>query len=123
MEPNIKAGTLWCPSAEGNIETSKQKGQQEDSAVCQQFFFHSTEKEIAIEASGSSTSISTGNDTGMNITETSFCCAGDYCWKEDNPRNFTVTSTMCNLLCHEYCSKVSEVTNLRYVSNVLEHKL
>jgi hypothetical protein len=25
MEPHIKAGTLWCPSAEGNIKTPNQK--------------------------------------------------------------------------------------------------
>ncbi len=35
------------------------------------------------------------------LEKKSFCCAGDYYWKEDVTESFTATCSVCNGKCHE----------------------
>jgi hypothetical protein len=86
MEPHIQAGTICCPSAEENIvKTPKQK------KTTRRYSSTSPIRQAVL------------------TTEKTVCCAGDYCWKKDHPRNFTAACSMCKLLCHEYYSKICEL--------------
>jgi hypothetical protein len=107
-----KLGTIWCPSAEENIEkTPKQKNLQGDvtapqqSAVDNKRFFYSAKKELALMPQHR-----IHQQAVLTMRKKPFCCTGDYFWKKDHPRNFTVACSMCKLLCHEYCLKICELT-------------
>ena len=120
MEPRIKAGTLRCPSAEGNIKTPKQKksvrrcsSMSTISSTQQTIFFDSTEKEIAIEASGSSSS--------MSGRETSFGSAGDYCWMIHKTLLSCVPCAACCVM--STAQRFRRQQTLRYASNMRENKL
>jgi len=57
--------------------------------------------------------VPSSSTSSADTNQESFCCAGEYCWKKDNPKNFTVECSDCKLMCHEYCSKINNSTNSR----------
>jgi hypothetical protein len=66
----------------------------------------SHEKDDILSVSSDSGSDSIMQELVVNVpVEKAFCCAGDYCWKEDNPKIFNATCSVCNGKCHEHCSE------------------
>ncbi len=107
MECHIQAGTICCPTTEPDAKVQSTPKQQNTarrrsttstvSSTRQSILLDSTEKDIV------------SSNSAVN-NEESFCCSGEYCWKKDDPKNFTVKCSVCNLMCHEYCSKLNDST-------------
>jgi hypothetical protein len=101
MEEAIKADTIWCPSSQENVvantpkKSNKMPRHSSSSSsnimhTKQTILMSSSEKDL----SNCSDSDNEDYDTCLSEQKT-FCCAGDYCWKEDSPKNFTVTCSLC----------------------------
>jgi len=125
METAIKSGALWCPSQEENIadKTPKRRNKapkvsrQKSSSSSSSDIISSTKCRLLTSSSekDDTMSISSDSDSDSSIlkdprintcsVKKAFCCAGDYCWKEDDPKNFTETCSVCNGKCHEHCSE------------------
>jgi hypothetical protein len=116
MEEAIKAGTIWCPLSQENVVANTPKksnkmprrSSSSSSNVVQTkrtILMSSSEKEL----SNCSDSDNEDYDTCLSEQKT-FCCAGDYCWKEDLPKNFTVTCSLCGGKCHEHCTTKNQDT-------------
>ena len=120
METAIKSGTLWRPSQKENIaertpkrgnKASKSKSANKSSSSSgsilsakHRILTSSSEKDCNVSVSSDSDYHSIEQESISNVKK-AFCCAGDYCWKEDNPKNCTATCSVCNGKCHEHCSE------------------
>ncbi len=62
-------------------------------------------KDVAIEEETSENNLDEdSNKDGISV-EKRLCCAGDYCWKMDDPKKFIYLCRSCDQNCHVYCSK------------------
>jgi hypothetical protein len=101
METAIKSGTLWCPSQEENIAEKMPKRRNKESKVPyrsssssgsilsakHQILTSSSEKDDNLSVSSDSDSDSIVQELVSNVpVKKAFCCAGNYCWKEDDPK-------------------------------------
>ena len=116
MGEAIKAATIRCPLPQENVVANTLKksnkmprhGSSSSSNVMhtkRTVLMSSSEKEL----SNCSDSDNKDYDTCLSEQKT-FCCAGDYCWKEDLPKNFTVTCSLCGGKCHEHCTTKNQDT-------------
>jgi hypothetical protein len=48
------------------------------------------------------------DESSTSSDEPRFCCAKDYCWKKDHPKNFTCSCSICSDNCHIYSSKTND---------------
>jgi hypothetical protein len=118
METAIKSGTLWCPPQEENIaERTPKRGNKASKpayksssssgsilSAKRRILTSSSKKDYNLYVSSDSDSDSIMQESISNVKK-AFCCAGDYCWKEDDPKNFTATCSVCKGKCHEHCSE------------------
>ena len=116
MEEAIKAGTIWCPSSQENVvaNTPKKSNKMPHRSSSSSSNVMHTKRTILMsssekELSNCSDSDNEDYDTCLSEQKT-FCCAGDYCWKEDSPKNFTVTCSLCGGKCHEHCTTKNQDT-------------
>ena len=118
MEAAIKAGTIWCPSSQENASEKTPKRKNKVSYNCSSASSNVASARRKIVPSSSekddSSNSSEANNEGYTTCESqskSFCCAGDYCWKEDYPKNLTCICSVCNGKCHEACSRKNKDSN------------
>ncbi len=96
METHIHAGTIWCPISGPDVmvqRTPKSSNQgrrsststvnSSASGACRKLMPNSSEKEVELDLESSS--VGDAEDDGCVSPKKSFCCAGEYCWKEDYP--------------------------------------
>ena len=130
MEGHIQAGTVWCPTTAAEAQPSTHKtpktrnssasssrglassateSENNNSVARRIFAVGSDEKQKSSEAPSLAEATATQDDeSSVGSDEPRFCCAEDYCWKKDNPKNFTCLCSICTGNCHVYCSKTND---------------
>ncbi len=116
MEEAIKGGTIWCPSSQEHVVANTPKNSNKmphRSSSSSSNVMHTKRTIImsSIEKDLSNCSNSDNEDYDTCLSEQkTFCSAGNYCWKEDSPKSFTVTCSLCGGKCHERCTTHNQDT-------------